>query len=92
MCGVEGTGIILSGTINGSFGGEIGVGGKLPISTMGGLKSRGHPVGATGVYQLVEIYEQLTGIAAANQVHDPELAPTSRWAGKRLMDRTQPTH
>jgi acetyl-CoA C-acetyltransferase len=54
--------------------GEIGIDGKLPISTLGGLKSRGHPVGATGVYQLVETYEQLTGTAAANQVLDPELA------------------
>ena len=34
--------------------GEIGIGGRPPISTMGGLKSRGHPVGATGVYQIVE--------------------------------------
>ncbi len=54
--------------------GEITPGGKLPISTMGGLKSRGHPVGATGVYQLVETYMQLTGTAGANQVPDPEFA------------------
>ena len=33
--------------------GEIFTEGKLPITTMGGLKGRGHPVGATGVYQLV---------------------------------------
>ena len=35
---------------------------------MGGLKSRGHPVGATGVYQIVETVLQLTGEAGANQV------------------------
>lgn len=46
----------------------IGIHGQLPISTMGGLKSRGHPVGATGVYQLVELVQQLTGTAGANQV------------------------
>jgi acetyl-CoA C-acetyltransferase len=54
--------------------GEITRTGKLPISTFGGLKSRGHPVGATGVYQLVETYMQLTGTAGENQVPDPEFA------------------
>ena len=48
--------------------GEIAIGGRLPIATMGGLKARGHPVGATGVYQVVEVVEQLTGQAGANQV------------------------
>lgn len=48
----------------------IAIDGKLPISTMGGLKSRGHPVGATGVYQIVELVEQLTGQAGANQVRN----------------------
>ena len=42
--------------------GEIGLDGKVPVSTFGGLKARGHPVGATGVYQLVETY--LAGDAA----------------------------
>ena len=54
--------------------GEIALGGRLPISTMGGLKSRGHPVGATGVYQLVETYMQLTNSAGQNQVPDPATA------------------
>jgi acetyl-CoA C-acetyltransferase len=48
--------------------GEITIGGRLPIATMGGLKARGHPVGATGIYQVVEVVEQLTGQAGANQV------------------------
>jgi acetyl-CoA C-acetyltransferase len=48
--------------------GEISIGGRLPVATMGGLKARGHPVGATGVYQIVEVVEQLTGQAGANQV------------------------
>ena len=42
--------------------------GSIPIATRGGLKARGHPVGATGVYQIVEVVEQLRGIAGANQV------------------------
>lgn len=41
--------------------GEIGIHGRIPISTMGGLKARGHPVGATGMYQIVELVQQLTG-------------------------------
>lgn len=48
--------------------GEIGLHGKVPISTLGGLKARGHPVGATGVYQMVELYLQLSGQAGPNQV------------------------
>ena len=48
--------------------GEIAIGGRLPVATMGGLKARGHPVGATGVYQIVEVVTQLTGQAGANQV------------------------
>lgn len=54
--------------------GEIALGGSLPISTMGGLKSRGHPVGATGVYQLVETYMQLTETAGDNQVPNARTA------------------
>ncbi len=48
--------------------GEIGPGGRVPIATRGGLKARGHPVGATGVYQIVEIVQQLRGEAGATQV------------------------
>ena len=48
--------------------GEITLQGRIPISTMGGLKARGHPVGATGVYQIVELVKQLRGEAGANQV------------------------
>ena len=48
--------------------GELAIGGRLPVATMGGLKARGHPVGATGIYQVVEVVEQLTGKAGANQV------------------------
>ncbi|WP_254538094.1 thiolase C-terminal domain-containing protein [Halomarina litorea] len=42
--------------------------GELPINTSGGLKSKGHPLGASGVAQGVEIYEQLMGEAGARQV------------------------
>ncbi|ELY38419.1 thiolase family protein [Natronorubrum tibetense] len=42
--------------------------GELPINTSGGLKSKGHPLGASGVAQAVEIYEQLVGEAGPRQV------------------------
>jgi len=48
--------------------GAITLQGRLPISTMGGLKARGHPVGATGIYQVVEAVQQLRGEAGANQL------------------------
>lgn len=53
---------------------EIGLAGKLPLSTFGGLKSRGNPVGAAGVYQAVEAVLQLRGAAGANQVQDAQIA------------------
>jgi acetyl-CoA C-acetyltransferase len=48
--------------------GEITLEGRIPISTMGGLKARGYPVGASGVYQVVELVQQLKGEAGPNQV------------------------
>ena len=48
--------------------GETQLGGKLPINPSGGLKARGHPVGATGVAQVVELVWQLRGEAGDRQV------------------------
>ena len=42
--------------------------GRIPICTMGGLKARGHPVGATGLYQIAEAALQLRGDAGAAQI------------------------
>jgi acetyl-CoA C-acetyltransferase len=53
--------------------GEIGLDGRIPVNTMGGLKARGHPVGATGIYQVVEVAQQLRGLAGENQVKDARL-------------------
>jgi len=47
---------------------EISIGGRIPVCTRGGLKARGHPVGATGVYQLVEVVQQLRGECGKTQV------------------------
>ena len=48
--------------------GAIRLDGKLPVCTQGGLKARGHPVGATGMYQIVETVQQLRGEAGENQL------------------------
>jgi acetyl-CoA C-acetyltransferase len=48
--------------------GEITISGRIPITTRGGLKARGHPVGATGIYQIVEVVQQLRCEAGATQV------------------------
>jgi len=47
---------------------EIGPNGRVPVCTRGGLKARGHPVGATGMYQIVEVVQQLRGECGATQV------------------------
>ena len=52
---------------------EISLRGQIPITTMGGLKARGHPIGATGLYQACEIVLQLTGRAGENQVPNAEI-------------------
>ena len=53
--------------------GKISLTGETPISTFGGLKARGNPGGASGLYQVVEAVMQLRGQAGANQV------PDARW-------------
>ncbi|MFB6305117.1 MAG: beta-ketoacyl synthase N-terminal-like domain-containing protein [Haloferacaceae archaeon] len=54
--------------------------GDLPVNTSGGLKSKGHPIGATGTGQVVEAYEQLRGEASV-QVDDPRVALTHNVGG-----------
>jgi acetyl-CoA C-acetyltransferase len=61
--------------------GVTGIDGDLPIATMGGLKARGHPVGATGVYQIVETALQLSGQAGQNQVRGAETAMVQNIGG-----------
>jgi len=53
---------------------QICLDGGLPICTMGGLKARGHPIGASAIYQTCEIVLQLTGLAGKNQLKDPHHA------------------
>jgi acetyl-CoA C-acetyltransferase len=57
------------------------IGGKIPVNTSGGLKSKGHPVGATGTAQACEIYLQLTGQARERQVKGAEIGLTQNIGG-----------
>lgn len=56
-------------------------GGKMPVNTSGGLKAKGHPVGATGTAQASEIYLQLTGQAGKRQVKGAEIGLTHNVGG-----------
>jgi len=61
--------------------GEISREGRIPICTMGGLKARGHPVGATGLYQVVEVVQQLRGEAGPNQIAHARLGMAQNIGG-----------
>ncbi|MFO7742760.1 MAG: thiolase domain-containing protein [Anaerolineae bacterium] len=61
--------------------GEIGIDGRIPVTTMGGLKARGHPVGATGIYQIVEVVQQLRGLAGKNQVPNAQVGMAQNIGG-----------
>jgi acetyl-CoA C-acetyltransferase len=62
-------------------GGETRLGGRIPINTSGGLKAKGHPVGATGTGQAYEIYLQLMGRADKRQVKDAAIGLTHNVGG-----------
>lgn len=61
--------------------GEIVPNGKIPICTRGGLKARGHPVGATGIYQIVEVVQQLRGECGPTQVPDAQIGMAQNIGG-----------
>jgi len=61
--------------------GETQLGGRIPINTSGGLKSKGHPVGASGVAQVIEIVEQLRGGLGDRQVEGARYGLTQSMGG-----------
>jgi len=61
--------------------GETRLDGRLPVNTSGGLKAKGHPVGATGTAQAYEIYLQLTGQADNRQVKNAQVGLTHNVGG-----------
>ena len=68
---------------------DIGRNGRIPISTFGGLKARGNPLGATGVYQVVEVARQLRGEAGPCQVEGAKVGMAQNLGG---MGGTAVTH
>ena len=61
--------------------GDILPNGRIPICSMGGLKARGHPVGATGLYQIAEATLQLRGDAGEAQLENIKTAMTQNIGG-----------
>ncbi|MGQ9559789.1 MAG: thiolase domain-containing protein [Candidatus Oleimicrobiaceae bacterium] len=61
--------------------GVTSLGGKLPVNPSGGLKAKGHPVGATGVAQIVEVVQQLRGEAGDRQVEGARVGLTQNMGG-----------
>ncbi len=78
----EGLGLFEPGT--GGMAAERGwtsLGGQVPVNTSGGLKAKGHPIGATGAAQVVEVVTQLRGEAGARQVDGARVGLTHTLGG-----------
>ncbi|MGA2464257.1 MAG: hypothetical protein ABSH06_07895 [Thermodesulfobacteriota bacterium] len=61
--------------------GTFKLGGELPVNTDGGLKCFGHPLGASGLRMMYEVYKQLQGKAGPRQVKNPQLGLTHNIGG-----------
>ncbi len=82
ICVLEALGIVEKGKGGEAAEDEITyLEGKIPVNTSGGLKAKGHPVGATGVAQVVEIVKQLQGEAGRRQVKDPRIGMAQNMGG-----------
>ncbi|KPJ94017.1 MAG: acetyl-CoA acetyltransferase [Gemmatimonas sp. SG8_17] len=82
ICCVEALGLVTKGQARtAAASGETALGGRIPVNTSGGLKSKGHPVGATGIAQAIEIFEQLRGEAGERQVEGARVGLTQNMGG-----------
>lgn len=82
ICVLEALGLVERG--KGGLAAESGMtalGGKIPVNTSGGLKSKGHPVGATGVAQVCELVEQLRGESGDRQVKGAQVGLAQNMGG-----------
>jgi acetyl-CoA acetyltransferase len=66
--------------------GETRIGGRIPINPSGGLESKGHPIGATGLGQIFELVTQLRGEAGARQVQDARIGIAENGGGLRGVE------
>lgn len=82
ICAVEALGLVERGKGGpAAREGLTSLGGRIPVNTSGGLKSKGHPVGATGVAQAIEIFRQLRGEAGERQVENARFGLTQNMGG-----------
>lgn len=82
ICCIEALGLLEhEAAIKGAVTGCTAVGGRMPVNTSGGLKAKGHPVGATGIAQAIEIFEQLRGEAGDRQVEGARVGLTQNMGG-----------
>jgi acetyl-CoA C-acetyltransferase len=82
ICCVEALGFFCPGEgAQAARTGASALGGRVPVNTSGGLKSKGHPVGASGVAQAIEIFEQLRGEAGERQVEGARVGLTQNMGG-----------
>jgi len=82
ICVTEALGLVERGKGGQALEDEITfLDGKIPVNASGGLKAKGHPVGATGVAQVVEIVKQLRGEAGERQVKEAKVGMTQNMGG-----------
>ena len=82
VCTIEALGFFEKGKGGASAeSGESAIGGRIPVNASGGLKSKGHPVGATGIAQIVEVTNQLRGNADGRQVKGAKIGMAQNMGG-----------
>ena len=82
ICCIEALGLVEKGQGGqATASGFTALGGKVPVNTSGGLKSKGHPVGATGIAQAIEVFEQLQGRAGDRQVEGARVGLSQNMGG-----------
>ncbi len=82
ICCLEALGLIEQGKGGqAARNGFTALGGRIPVNTSGGLKSKGHPVGATGIAQAIEVFEQLRGEAGERQVEGASIGLAQNMGG-----------
>ena len=82
ICVMEALGLVEKGKGGPAVeAGKTALEGEFPINPSGGLKSKGHPVGATGIAQIVEVVKQLRGDAEGRQIKNARIAMTQNMGG-----------
>jgi len=82
VCAIEELGLVPRGQGgNAALSGLTGRDGKIPVNTSGGLKAKGHPVGATGVAQIGELVTQLRGEAGERQIRNARIGLAQNMGG-----------